>query len=283
MDEIVNRGRSLARLCVAMLVVCCVSNDAEAGRFRSRGWNGEEATPQLQVTPTQFVDHRNRKVDGSAGYNADLVTDLPQGAGEKLHLTLVTADPPTQRDIEVAEWFRSDPRLVHFRSQSHWNWYTTSSPHYRERLYPTYGDAVPLVMFQTPTGEILMNARSGPDGRLPRSSGELADMLNVAAQARFAPPDFAHVQGAQQPAIIREGDCPDGSCTPPNLGPAQPVPQVVPVPPLERGLQMLVVFLVIAGVIGGGLLFVASIVGAGVLLFLRRQPADDSILPARPA
>lgn len=282
---------------VACWLMLALSLMAIGSPVEARGRRGGYQTSENQVAhepgmapiaKITFVDHRDRKVDGAAGYNADLVTDLPQAPEEKLHLTLITNDPPTQRDLEVAQWFKTDPRLVHFRLQSHWNWYPTSDPHYRERLLATYGNAAPLVMLQLPDNdgdghsEAIFNARSGPDGRLPRTSGELADMINAAVQKRYAPPNFSHVAGAQQSAIIRESDCPDGSCTPPSLGPSQPVPQVTPTPPLEQGLQGLLVLLAIAAVLG--CLLIAAIVAVVITFYAFRQPAaDDSILPARSA
>ncbi|HEX5106211.1 MAG TPA: hypothetical protein VFV87_20470, partial [Pirellulaceae bacterium] len=121
-----------AFLC-SLLAVMAIAPLAQA-RGRRSGWSEESHQPKLELTEVQYTDHRDRKVDGSAGYNADLVTDLPQASEQKLYLTLTTAAQPTQRDLQVAEWFATDPRLVHFRTQTHWNWYDTANPHYRERL-----------------------------------------------------------------------------------------------------------------------------------------------------
>ena len=209
-----------------LVYVCPMHSDQVA---HEDGWE-DYVRPIGGMGPSgQYVDHRDRKVDGSYGYNADLVTDLPQAGEQKLYLTLTTADPPTARDQQVAEWFRTDSRLVHFRVQTHFNWYTTANPHYRERLYKSYGSGVPIVTLQKPDGEILFHAHSGTGGRMPATSGELADMINAAVQQKYAPPDFSHLEGAGGPAFIREGDCPDGSCDPAPLGPATPIDQVTAV------------------------------------------------------
>lgn len=259
------------------LLVICDDGQARGGWRRGGGWSQPASMPVVTVQPRPVVDHRDRLVDGSAGYNADLITDLPQAAEERLYLTLTTSSPPTSRDAELFAWFSRDPRLVHFRSQTHFNHYTTASPHYRERLYKSYGTAVPIVTLQKPDGEILLHVYSGPDGKMPATSGELADMINASVQQRYAPPSFSHVEGSSGPTIIRETDCPDDSCQPvPDLGPATPIDQVAPQP--DGGSGWGLVGVIVAGLVFCGLVLV---IGLGGTYIAARQPATDDggILP----
>jgi hypothetical protein len=261
---------------LALAVVMAIASPAEARVWRSRAWS---QPTQLAVTPVQYrpaTSPLDRKVDGSDHYNADLVTDLPQDEG-KLYLTLIVSEPMDERQQQIAEWFTRDPRLVHFRSQCHWNFYSTTNPHFTDRLYHRVGAAVPIVCMQKPDGEVLLNvtARS-----MPRTAGELADMINDAVQVRYAPPDFRDLAPSNTPTIIRESDCPDDNCPAPSPNVSPPsgpiVPEVLPTPPVSG---LLVGVVVIGGlVIGGGLVLIFGLVVGAMIAFMLRRPSRSELL-----
>ncbi len=232
----------------------------------------------LLASAAAAQSHLDKKVDGSDHYNADMITDLPQGPEEKLYLSLITAEQRSPRDTQVAAWLSTDQRLLHFKGQCHWNWYTSDNPHYREQLRHAVGEATPIVVLQQPDGNVLMKVSAKT---MPRTAGELADMINDAVQVRYAPPDFTDlIPPGGSPAIIREGDCgPDGCPTPPSQTPPSGpfVDDVVPKKPLSDspfGLLLLIV----GGIVGGGgLVLIVGLAIGGLIVGLSRgnpQPPE---------
>lgn len=192
------------------------------------------------------------KMDGSSRYNEGRVTDLPQGPG-KLYCTLVVGDnwQSDPRQAALINWFDKDPRLARYKSETFFNSYTTGNPHFRDRLRNKVGDAVPMVSLLLPDGEVLLNVTAVS---MPRSSGELADMIDDAVASRFSPPVFA----SGRTPIVR--DCPDGNCppnSPPNVAPVQPIPEVIP---STNSWSALVLVGLIAFAALGGLAMVLAVI-----------------------
>lgn len=201
--------------------------------------------------PAAGQSRLDRKVDGGGvAYNAARTTQLPSGPA-KLYLTLIVADnyaaDPRQR--QVANWFQADPRLLHVKSSTHWNWYTHSNPHFRDRLRNKVGDALPIVVLQRADGHVLMNVTAIS---MPHSAGEMADLIDDALAAEFEAPKFA---GQTDETPIVEDCGPDG-CSPNRLPDVQlpavnPLPEVIPQSRAMRSVPAIFAALVVMVVLGG--------------------------------
>jgi hypothetical protein len=221
--------------------------------------------PAQQPAPQVAQSKLDRKVDGSTHYNEDRVTDLPAGE-QKLYTTVTVSDGWQQdpRQKAIVDWFRTDARLVRLRAQTHYNEYTPSNPHFKQRLRASYGDAVPMVTVQQPDGQILLHVTAKS---MPQSPGELADMVDDSLAQKFAPPRFA----TSEPQIV--SDCPDDNCYPdqpdqePLIGPV--MPEVTPndVAPWNRVLT--------AGAVLAGVALVALV---GFELYKSRSTSTPNTL-----
>lgn len=248
--------RFTCSLLTMVSLVLCLAQPAEAYRRYAPFFTAPPAVryvvpqPAAAATPPQVAQGRlDRKVDGAQHYNADRVTDLPTGE-QKLYTTVTVSDGWEQdpRQKAIVDWFRTDGRLARLRAQTHFNEYTPSNPHFKERLRASYGDAVPMVTIQQADGQILMHVTAKS---MPHSAGELADLVDDSLAQRYAPPRFA----TSEPQIV--SDCPDDNCLPnqpepePIVGPVMPevTPHSGPVP------KDVMIPLVLTALLGAGVLY----------------------------
>ncbi len=196
--------------------------------------------PNLGAIPPSALDSLK---DGHVGYNSGFITDMPQGT-DKLYMTLVTSDDwytdknargEAQRKLKA--WLENDPRLIRYRKDSHFNWYTASDPLFTgartlangeaSSLKKRLGEAYPILAIEKSSGEALfkMSALS-----LAGSSGELADWITSSLKAKSeGPPKF--VRQSEATPVLTEGieQCPSpDNCPYPNNTPPSDSSDVLP-------------------------------------------------------
>lgn len=222
------------------------------------------------------ADVRDKVVDGNSSvsrYNSGRMADLPTAEADKLYMTLVTADnwQADSRQRQVAGWFHSDPRLVRYKAQMRFNWYTLSNPLYVSRLKRSVGANVPIVTIQRPNGDVLMNVTGLS---MPRTGGELADMIADSLESHFAAPRF---EGQSDFTPIEREQCPDGNCpVQPVVTPDQNVqpliPEILPKPNAKNYLFALVLLLLVGGGFAVGVLLLVLC----LFVFLRRPSSRNT-------
>ncbi|MDQ3288934.1 MAG: hypothetical protein M3Q42_11890 [Pseudomonadota bacterium] len=256
-------------LLVALVCSCVCSEPAEAGWGNRTRWQSQpqflehivveqpmqHAAGQMATTPVQHSSRLDRKMDGSSGYNSDRVTDLPTGEQE-LYFSLTVGDNWLSDNMQstLVSWFENDPRIVRVREQTHFNSYTPSNPHFRDQLRNSYGDAVPMVTLQDHTGALLLHLTRPTVAKIG-SPGELADLIDDALYAKFAPPRF---DAGGRSLVVKDtsDDCGPYCPTPlkqPDIDPSQTMPEVRPPSRVGPGLELTgyLLFLVLCVVVGG--------------------------------
>lgn len=244
---------------------CC--DKCQAQLLGGRRWQ-QAPYSEAQYTHSQQPNSQqpilDRKVDGSVFYNSGKVADMPVGSS-KMYTTIILGSDylsdsaSGERQRAILSWFTLDQRLVKVRTESNFNVYDSTNPHFTERLREYVGDAVPIVMIQDANGSVKFCVNGSPSGHLPNTSGELADMIYESIEPLNRAPTF---QGQTSSAVIQ--DCPPDGCPPVKPQPNLPIFPKIPEVIRPAGDSVLPV----AGLIGlvvcvvGGLFFVKHRSGA---------------------
>jgi len=125
-------------------------------------------------------------------YVAEQVVELPRDQ-QRPYLTIIgsQSDPRFQT---LCDWFDRHPTLRAIKDQTHFNAIPTQSPHFLERLSPTYRET-PCIRLQDASGNIVAEFAGN---ELPFTSDALARGLNTQARNCFRRPD---VDPAPQPLM----------------------------------------------------------------------------------